>query len=151
MIGALMGVPGKLKTLIDRLTSTRATNLDNLDATVSSRAAASTALSTATWTSTRAGYMDSYLRIKSIQRGTITIEGSTTMSNTATLSPSVDVSKSLIMHLGVEMISDNTAGFQQMNARVALTNSTTVTASLLNNASFDAPGAVVGYQVVEFY
>ena len=33
----LAGVPGKLKTLIDRLTATRAANLDSLDATVSSR------------------------------------------------------------------------------------------------------------------
>lgn len=47
-----------LQTLSARLTSTRADNLDNLDATVSSRAPASTALSTSTWTSTRAGKLD---------------------------------------------------------------------------------------------
>jgi len=39
----LLGVPGKLKAIIDALAA-------KLDATVSSRAAASTALSTATWT-----------------------------------------------------------------------------------------------------
>lgn len=39
-------------------TNTRAGNLDNLDTTVSSRAAAATALSTAQWTNTRAGYLD---------------------------------------------------------------------------------------------
>lgn len=54
----LAGVPGKLKTLIDRLTATRAANLDNLNATISSRAAASTALSSAVWTDTRAGKLD---------------------------------------------------------------------------------------------
>ena len=54
----LLGLPGKVKTLIDRLTSTRATNLDNLDAAITTRAAASTALSSATWTGTRAGYID---------------------------------------------------------------------------------------------
>jgi hypothetical protein len=59
MIAFLLGVPSKLKTLTDRLTSTRATNLDNLDAQVSTRAAASTALSTATWTSGRAAKLDS--------------------------------------------------------------------------------------------
>lgn len=32
MIPALMGVPGKLKTLIDRLTAARASNLNNIDA-----------------------------------------------------------------------------------------------------------------------
>lgn len=53
-----VGIPGKLKTLLDRLTSTRATNLDNLNATVSSRAPASSALSSATWTGTRAAKLD---------------------------------------------------------------------------------------------
>lgn len=59
MWALLAGVPGRLKTLIDRLTATRAANLDNLNATVSSRAPADTALSTATWTGTRAGKLDS--------------------------------------------------------------------------------------------
>jgi len=54
----LAGVPGKLKTLLDRLTATRAANLDKLNATISSRAAASTALSKAVWTDTRAGKLD---------------------------------------------------------------------------------------------
>ncbi len=54
----LLGLPGKVKTLVDRLTSTRATNLDNLDAAITTRAAASTALSSTTWTGARAGYLD---------------------------------------------------------------------------------------------
>jgi len=63
----LNGVPGRLKTLIDRLvpsgsaetlTDTRLANLDDLDAAVSTRAPSSTALSTATWTPTKAGYLD---------------------------------------------------------------------------------------------
>lgn len=58
MLAILAGVPGKLKTLIDRLTSTRAANLDNLNATITSRAAASTALSNATWTDGRAAKLD---------------------------------------------------------------------------------------------
>lgn len=40
-------------------TNARAGNLDNVDATISSRAPSSTALSTATWTNTRASYLDS--------------------------------------------------------------------------------------------
>lgn len=47
-----------LATLITRLTSGRASNLDNLDATISSRAPAATALSTAQWTNTRAANLD---------------------------------------------------------------------------------------------
>lgn len=54
----LAGVPGKLKTLIDRLTATRAANLDKLDANITTRAAAATALSNAVWTDTRAGKLD---------------------------------------------------------------------------------------------
>ena len=54
----LAGVPGKLKTMLDRLTATRAANLDKLDANVSTRAAASTALSNAVWTDARAVKLD---------------------------------------------------------------------------------------------
>lgn len=58
MSAFLYGVPGKLKTLIERLTSTRVAKIDNLDATVSSRAAASTALSNGVWTDGRAEALD---------------------------------------------------------------------------------------------
>jgi hypothetical protein len=58
MIDVLLGLPAKVKTLVDRLTSTRATNLDNLDAAVSTRSAASTALSNVVWTDVRAGKLD---------------------------------------------------------------------------------------------
>jgi hypothetical protein len=63
----LAGVPGALKRLKDRLTPSGTTEtltdarmlkLDNLDATIASRAPSSTALSTATWTGTKAGYLD---------------------------------------------------------------------------------------------
>ena len=63
----LAGVPGALKRLKDRLvpsgttetrTDARMLKLDNLDATVASRAPSSTALSSATWTGTKAGYLD---------------------------------------------------------------------------------------------
>jgi len=54
----LAGVPGKLKTLIDRLTATRAANLDKLDANITTRAASATALSNAVWSDARAGKLD---------------------------------------------------------------------------------------------
>ena len=54
----LAGVPGKLKTMLDRLTATRAANLDKLDANITTRAAASTALSNAVWTDARAEKLD---------------------------------------------------------------------------------------------
>ena len=63
----LLGLPGQLKKLIDRLvpsgsaqtlTDARVSALDNLNATVSSRAPSSTALSNATWTDARAARLD---------------------------------------------------------------------------------------------
>lgn len=57
-LAPLLGLPGKVKTLLDRLTATRAGYLDNLDAAVTTRAPSATALSSATWTSARAGYLD---------------------------------------------------------------------------------------------
>lgn len=47
-----------LTTLTGRLTSGRATLLDNLDAAITSRAAAATALTTAVWTGARAALLD---------------------------------------------------------------------------------------------
>ncbi len=48
------GLSGLMKTLVDRLTATRAANLDNLDVATSTRAPSSTALSTSAWPDTRA-------------------------------------------------------------------------------------------------
>lgn len=58
MLMMLAGLPGKMKTLLDRLTAARAGNLDRLDATVSSRAPASTALLRAVWSDARAASLD---------------------------------------------------------------------------------------------
>lgn len=58
MMALLLGVPGKLKTLLDRISSARAAKLDNIDAAISTRAAASTAVSNADLTPARAGYLD---------------------------------------------------------------------------------------------
>jgi hypothetical protein len=57
-LAALLGLPGKTKTLLDRLTSARASKIDNLDTTVSSRAPASTAVSSANLTTSRIGNLD---------------------------------------------------------------------------------------------
>ena len=54
----LLGLPGRIKTLIDRLTATRAANLDRLDATISTRALASTAVSRTDLTTARIALLD---------------------------------------------------------------------------------------------
>lgn len=80
--------------------------------------------------------------IKSVQRGVITLSMGVG-SNTATIT-SVDTSKSMIFYLGVA--GDATAT-NNIEARVALTNATTVTAT--RDGTTNSSG--VGYQVVEFF
>lgn len=149
MIDFLLGVPGKLKTIIDylaaNLSTVRAAKIDNLDAAISTRAAAATALSSATWTATLASYLDGPISgrlgsIKSIQQGAITIV-SGNLTGTATIA-GVDPSKSICFFMGTQANSTGSAF-----ARVALTNSTTVTATRGNS---DAWNVLAGYTVVEF-
>jgi hypothetical protein len=58
MLDFFAAVPGKLKTLLDRLSDARATKIDNLDAAITTRAAAATAVSNVDLTGTRIGYLD---------------------------------------------------------------------------------------------
>lgn len=140
MLGFLAGLPGQLATLTSRLTSARATKLDNLDAAVSSTAPASTALSSATWTGTKAGYIDAAVSsrlgsIKSIQRGFVNV-GAGATSGTATIT-AVNPAKSILTHLG--------GGAVDAHSRIELTDATTITANLGSSSA-----GVVGWQLVEF-
>jgi len=100
----LLGIPNKLKTLLDRWTSTRAGYLDTIYSRVTgSVALASTALSTATWTNTRAGKLDNLnatissrlaTAINSVQNGTAILSSVASMDVTVS---SVDVDKCLIL------------------------------------------------------
>jgi len=69
MIDLLLGVPGKLKSVYDYLTtylsSTRCAKIDNLNVAVDTRAPASTALSNATWTSALATLLGTLAPVKS--------------------------------------------------------------------------------------
>lgn len=84
-------------------------------------------------------------RIKSVQRGVITITGAATLV-TATIT-AVDTSKSVCRFMGAEVSAGTTWG-ASTGARVTLTNSTTVTASRQ-----DASGnnTLVGYEVEEWW
>lgn len=62
MIAFLLGVPGKLKSLTDRLTAARGANLDFLDAAILSRAPASSAVSSADYNSARAALLDGIIQ-----------------------------------------------------------------------------------------
>jgi len=85
------------------------------------------------------------LVIKSVQRGTIAITGGT--SNTATIT-AVSTANSLVHYL-CQSCSLLGANGNIVFARVDLTNSTTVTASV--NTSPGANTTTVGYEVIEFY
>lgn len=145
MIGALMGVPGRLKTLLDRLTSTRATALDNLDAAISTRASASV------WTGALATELDGLAPaiaaipttpINSIQYNTVTISDTNT-SGTRTLGTTVNAAKSVLVYLGGSYSAST------MNAsvgRITLTSGTTVTADRGGTSG----NLIISFCVVEF-
>lgn len=69
MSGALKSIPGLVQTVLDRLTATRAGLIDNLDAAITSRAAAATALSNAVWTSARADQLDAVAQERPLATG----------------------------------------------------------------------------------
>lgn len=83
--------------------------------------------------------------IKSIQRGTITLSGTST-SGAATIS-SVDTSKSVLTVLGSSASAAGTA-LQGAFGRVTLTDATTITVNRTTNGSNDL---IVSYQIVEYY
>ena len=150
MIDFLLGVPGKLKTITDYLTTymaaARMAKIDNCDTTTSSRAPANTAVSSADYTPAKAVFIDTAISgrlgsIKAIYRGTITIAAASG-SNTATIT-AVNTSKSILVNLG-----SHTTGAADLPAacRLELTNSTTITASKFSVSE----ALIVGYQVIEF-
>ena len=164
MIDFLLGVPGKLKTVIDHLTthlsSTRAAKIDQLDAAISSRAAASTALSTATWTSARAGYLDQINTgltkvVKSIQTGFVTFEATTNGSGEIKRSADVTVSgvtiaRCVILLEGGAYNSDPGLGLPTyQNPCTAYLSSTTNLK--IGSPSSDSRFFRVRWTIVEFY
>lgn len=70
-MAALIAIPGKVKTLLDRVTQIRADNLDRLDATVSSRASSTEVAKAATWSNALALLITTNLDQKVSSAGTI--------------------------------------------------------------------------------
>ena len=134
-------------------TSARAANIDNLDAAISTRAPANTALSNAVWTNTRAGYLDKLNSgvpvtsmpsvIKSVQRGIITIPAKGKEAS-ATLTQSVNLNKAVVLY-GGSIGGEGNPGSWDAQLVLAAANKVTV-------ARAYAPGytATVPYQVLEF-
>ena len=132
MILSLSGLNGKIKTLLDRLTSGRADALDYLDAPISDCAPASTAVSAADLTPTRAGKLDNLDQAisaisplaQSVQFVSITLLGSDS-SRTATIT-SVTTTKTVIIPLGYTTAA-TTGPDKDKEGCWELTNTTTVT------------------------
>lgn len=81
--------------------------------------------------------------IKSTQRGTILINGTT--SNTATIT-SVDTAKTQLRYLGNDT-SDSVGNNQNAMVKIVLTDSTTVTASRYSNTGT----AIASWELTEYY
>lgn len=83
-------------TLVSRLTAGRASALDYLDAAISTRAVASTALSNANWTNTRAGLLDNLTRLDATISGIGGLKCRLFTSGTTWTSPASAVSAMVI-------------------------------------------------------
>lgn len=128
MIPALMGLPGKLKTVLDRLTSGRAANLDNLDAAISTRAAAATALSNATWSDGLATSLASALKLDRAEILTISGSGTGGTVVTANLTiTAVTLGKCFLVPLGSVVVQ----GHNSYAAGFSLTLTSTTNAQLV--------------------
>lgn len=126
-----------------------------LDTPVSSCAPASSALSSGVWTLARAAKLDNLdvvlstcTRIKSIQRGSISISGVAT-SVTATIG-AVVTAKTELRFLGA---TSKTGGgsVEAVDMRIELTNSTTITATRQLPSGGSGYAMVGGWELTEFY
>mgnify|MGYP006049776579 CR=1 FL=1 len=106
MIESLLGLPYKIKTLLDRLTPDRAAKLDNVNDTITSRAPAASAVSNAVLTDARVGLLDNLVnlanapvRIKSINHYVHEVLGNGAVLSSKTITP-VDQTKSIILYQG---------------------------------------------------
>jgi hypothetical protein len=113
-----------IATIRDRLTAARATNLDRLDASVTSRLAS----------------------IKATYRGTISIVAGVA-ENSVTI-PAIDTAKSQLRFLGYTAVADavSSSNPPAMSTRIELTNSTTIKA--LRSSTIQL--CVAGYDLSEY-
>jgi hypothetical protein len=157
MIQSVLNIVPWIKQLYTDFTTARAAKLDNLDTTISSRAAAATALSTATWTGTRAAKLDNLdvllstrlsSIIKSVQYKSLTnipVSGGN-VNGTVTIT-SVNTAKTLLIPMlrGTSETGGMTMSWWQVSLESA--TSLRVTGSV-TSGSFASFGTVI---VVEFY
>lgn len=150
-IGFLASIKAGVSTLTSRLTSDRAGYLDRLDAAITTRAAASTALSSATWTAARAGYLDK-IGVKSIQQGTCSVACTSASFGTgsATLGTAVDTAKAICLLQGYYPSALAGGEATVAHARVSLSSTTSVQGIVSWYGAGTNATIHVGYTVIEF-
>lgn len=143
MLPALLSVPAKLATLLARLTSTRATKLDNLDALISSRSTLTQAQATAGVWAAATRTLTSWLTIKSVQRGTLQITASS-------LTASVTITA---VTIGKAFIVTSYSGPWETDdiSRVRLSLGATAVTGTRTSGAQGKSSSIVSFEVVEFY
>ena len=153
MIESLLGLPYKIKLLLDRLTPARAAKLDNVNDTITSRAPAASAVSNAVLTDVRVAYLDNLsaapLRIKLIQRGVINIfSAAGTDTGTATIT-AVNPAKTELRLLGYNGYRTDTGGLWNEPASVRLASATSVLAQRFTSSNVISTS--VSWELTEYY
>lgn len=128
-------------TLVSRLTATRAAYIDAIKASTDASLLDTDALEQRL-TPTRAAALDAIVRIKSIQRGEVSL-ATDAYTGTATIA-AVDPAKALLIFHGASVV---TSLVGPATVRVSLTNATTVTAT----RGVTGGAATAGFAVLEFY
>lgn len=101
-MSVLLGVPGQIAKLDNKLTDARAQNLDNLTTNVATLAPASTALSTTNWPGTRQELLDLIARVSGAVPKTLQVG--------ACYEPAIDVLVQLANYAHGVSVVDSTTG-----------------------------------------
>lgn len=140
MYALIANIIALLSDLLGRITPARADKLDQLDAAVSSRAPANTAVSNAVLTDSRVENLDNIatppLRLKVIRRGTIQIfSGAGTNMGEVTI-PAVNMAKTELRMLGYHGGSDFVS-IELVSPTVIRARRTTVSTTMLHVVSWE--------------
>lgn len=147
MIAFLLGVPGKLKTLTDRLTSARATNLDNADVPTSTRAPSSTALSNVTWTDALAAILGNTIQTTilsgNVQTGYVSGAGTSGTGEDTTYIDVTITAVAAIAKCKVEVMGAGGGNQSVNNLTARLTSTTNLRISSVSSGAINARWYVI--------
>lgn len=150
MLPALLSLPGKLSTLLTRLSDARATKLDNLDATISSRSTLTQAQAASGVWANATRSLTTQVCIKSVHRGTIQVVYPNLTASVA-ISPAVDDKKTFIVcSASGPWEADNVSRLRLALATNGLSIVATRSATTMGGELYP-PSGIYSFEVVEFY